>query len=41
VWLNDRVCALEGEVRPRGGGDGFDVVLNVSLMTWEPVTGRA
>jgi hypothetical protein len=41
VWLNDRVCAVEGEVRPRGDGDGFDVVLNVSLMTWEPVTGRA
>ncbi len=32
-WLNDRVCALEGEVRPRPGGAGFDVVLDVSLMT--------
>jgi uncharacterized protein DUF3237 len=40
VWLNDRVCALEGEVRPRTEGDGFDVVLNVSLMTWEPITAR-
>jgi hypothetical protein len=33
--LNDRVCAVEGEVRPRA--DGFDVVLDVSLMVWEPV----
>jgi len=38
VWLNDRVCALEGEVGPRAEGDGFDVVLRISLMTWEPVT---
>jgi Protein of unknown function (DUF3237) len=38
AWLNDRVCAVEGEVRPRAEGDGFDVVLRVSLMTWEPVT---
>jgi hypothetical protein len=32
-WLNDRLCVVEGEVRPREGGDGFDVVLEVSLMT--------
>jgi hypothetical protein len=32
-WLNDRVCAVEGEVRPRPEGAGFDVVLDVSLMT--------
>ncbi len=32
-WLNDRVCAVEGEVRPRPDGPGFDVVLDVSLMT--------
>jgi hypothetical protein len=31
-WLNDRVCAVEGEVRPRAVGDGFDVILDVSLM---------
>ena len=31
-WLNDRVCAVEGEVRPRPEGDGFDVILDVSLM---------
>jgi Protein of unknown function (DUF3237) len=37
-WLNDRVCAVEGEVRPRDGETGFDVVLDVSLMTWEPVS---
>jgi hypothetical protein len=37
AWLNDRVCAVEGEVRPRAVGDGFDVVLAVSLMVWEPV----
>jgi hypothetical protein len=34
-WLNDRVCAVEGEVRPRTGGSGFDVVLEVSEMVWE------
>ena len=36
-WLNDRVCAVEGEVRPRAHGDGFDVILDASLMVWEPV----
>lgn len=35
-WLNDRVCAVEGEVRPRADGAGFDVVLEVSLMTTTP-----
>jgi hypothetical protein len=39
VWLNDRVCTVEGEVRPRAAGDGFDVILAVSLMVWEPVGG--
>jgi hypothetical protein len=34
-WLNDRVCAVEGEVRPRTGGSGFDVVIEVSEMVWE------
>jgi hypothetical protein len=37
AWLNDRVGAVEGEVRPREEGTGFDVVLEVFLMTWEPV----
>jgi hypothetical protein len=36
-WLNDRVFAVEGEVRPRPEGVGFDVVLAVSEMVWEPV----
>jgi len=36
-WLNDRVCTVEGEVRPRAGSDGFDVVLLVSGMVWEAV----
>ena len=34
-WLNDRVCAVEGEVRPRTDGSGFEVVLEVSEMVWE------
>ncbi len=37
-WLNDRVCTVEGEVRPRSGGTGFDVVLSVSEMVWEPLS---
>ena len=37
AWLNDRICAIEGEVRPRGERNGFDVVLDVSLMNWEPL----
>jgi uncharacterized protein DUF3237 len=36
-WLNDRVCAVEGEVRPSDEGAAFDVVLDVSLMAWEPL----
>ena len=38
AWLNDRVCALTGEVRPRAGGDGFDVVLEIAELVWEPIT---
>ena len=37
-WLNDRVCVVEGEVRPRSDGSGFDVVLEVSEMLWEAVS---
>ncbi len=33
-WLNDRVCAIEGEVRPRTDGSGFEVVFEVSEMVW-------
>jgi hypothetical protein len=40
LWLNDRVCAVEGEVRPRDGGSGFDVVLDVWSMTWQPIRER-
>jgi hypothetical protein len=37
TWLNELVCAVEGEVWPRADGAGFDVILHVSLMVWEPV----
>jgi hypothetical protein len=37
AWLNDRVCAVTGEVRPRDVGEGFDVILEVSELVWEPV----
>jgi hypothetical protein len=40
IWLNDRVCAIEGEVRPRVDGNGFDVVVDVTLITWEPLRDR-
>jgi Protein of unknown function (DUF3237) len=36
-WLNDRLCALAGEVRPDGAG-GFEVVIEVSEIVWEAVT---
>ena len=36
-WLNDRVCAVSGEVRARPGGAGFDVVLDVADIVWEPL----
>ena len=34
-WLNDNVCAVEGEVRPRADGAGSEVVFEVSEMVWE------
>jgi hypothetical protein len=34
-WLNDVVCALTGEVRPRNDDSGFDVVLDVAELIWE------
>ena len=37
-WLNDRVFAVEGEVRPRSSDSGFDVLLEVSEMMWEAVS---
>jgi hypothetical protein len=36
AWLNDRVCALSGEVRPDGEG-GFRVVTQVAEIVWEPI----
>lgn len=37
AWLNDTVCALVGELRPRVGEDGFDVVLDIAEVVWEPL----
>jgi hypothetical protein len=37
-WLNDRVCAVEGEVRPRTDGSGSEVVFEVSELVWEGLT---
>jgi hypothetical protein len=34
-WLNDRVCAVEGEARRRADGSGSEVVFEVSEMVWE------
>jgi hypothetical protein len=36
-WLNDRVCAITGEVRPNDDG-GFEVVVDVAELIWEPLT---
>jgi Protein of unknown function (DUF3237) len=36
AWLNDRVCALAGEVRPDGDGRSH-VVIEVSEIMWEPL----
>ena len=36
-WLNDRQCAVAGEVRPRTDGEGFDVVIEVAELVWEPL----
>jgi hypothetical protein len=38
AWLNTALSALAGEVRPRGGGNGFDVVFEVAELIWEPLT---
>ncbi len=34
-WLNDRICAVGGEVCSHEGG--FDVVLEVAELAWEPI----
>ncbi len=36
-WMNDLVCTVEGEVRPRSDGFGSEVVFEVSEMVWEGV----
>ena len=36
-WLNDRVCVVEGEVRPGSDGPGSEVVFEVSEMVWKGV----
>ena len=36
-WLNDRVCVIEGEVRPGSDGPGSEVVFEVSAMVWKGV----
>ena len=37
TWLNNTVCAIAGEVRPRKGGEGFEVVFDVAELIWEPL----
>jgi hypothetical protein len=37
TWLNNTVCAVAGEVRPRTGGDGFAVVFDVAELIWQPL----
>jgi hypothetical protein len=36
-WLNDVVCTLTGEVRPRSDGTGSDVGYDVAELVWEPL----
>jgi len=36
AWLNDRLCAIAGEVRPSDAG-GFEVAMDVSEIVWEPL----
>jgi hypothetical protein len=35
--LNDVVCALAGELRPHVDGSGYEVVLDVAELIWEPL----
>jgi hypothetical protein len=35
-WLNEVVCPTTGEVRPHNHRNGFDVVLDVAALVWEP-----
>jgi hypothetical protein len=36
-WLNDVVCLLTGELRPRVDSDGSEVVFDVAELVWEPL----
>ena len=36
-FLNTGVCAVAGEVRPHAEGAGFDVVLDIANLAWEPL----
>jgi hypothetical protein len=36
-WLNDVVCTLTGEVRPRSDGTGPGVGYDVAELVWEPL----
>jgi hypothetical protein len=35
-WLNSAMCVLTGEIRP-GAEGGFDVVIGVAELIWEPL----
>ena len=37
AWLNTGVCAVSGEVQPDAEGSGFDVVLEIANLAWEPL----
>ena len=37
TWLNNTMCAMAGEVRPRKGEDGFEVVFEGAELVWEPL----
>ena len=37
AWLNNGLCAMTGEVRPRKHGEGFEVVFDVAELVWEPL----
>lgn len=36
AWLNDRLCAIAGEIRP-GSARGFVVAVDVAEIVWEPL----
>jgi hypothetical protein len=36
AWLNNTICEMAGEVRPRKGGEDFEVVYDVAELIWEP-----